>query len=63
MIVTNLFSAVKRFPAATTPEFLFLQLFRAAHGRVPRVHVQSAGLGRTVLRPILKALARNSIQN
>jgi len=59
MIVTNLFSAVKRFPAATTPEFLFLQLFRAARGHVPRVHVQSARLG----LPILKALARNSIQN
>lgn len=30
MIVTNLFSAVKRFPAATAPEFLSLPLFRAA---------------------------------
>lgn len=45
MIVTNLFSAVKRFPAATMPEFLFPPLFRAAYGRVPRVHVQFATSG------------------
>lgn len=37
MIVTNLFSAVKRFPAAIVSEFLFLPLSARC---VLRVHVQ-----------------------